>query len=126
METNLAISVDLKKYRLRIHKKTLHILGMPSYVQLLINPVEMIIAICGAEEKTPEAHKVHLSQLNADNSFELYSKSFVNQLKAIVPNLDPGHSYRFYGKKVTNKNAVIFQMTSIEKITRNEVNTVNE
>lgn len=32
--------IDMKKYRIRIRKQTLHQLGDPSYIQLLINPGE--------------------------------------------------------------------------------------
>ena len=37
------LSVDIKKYRIRIHKATLHLLGDPPYIQLLINPSSSIV-----------------------------------------------------------------------------------
>ena len=43
--TLLSISIDLKKNRIRIHKNTLHAIGSPSYILLLVNPVENSLAI---------------------------------------------------------------------------------
>lgn len=120
-DLNISISVDLKKHRLRIHRNTLNALSVPKYVQLMINPKEMVIAICGSDRAMLESHKVNLSQLGAENSYELYSKTLINELKAIVPNLDSGNSYRFYGKKIAGENIAVFQMTSIQKIERTEV-----
>ena len=39
-ETSLkpVLCIDLKKNRIRIHKLTLHMLGDPEYIQLLVNP----------------------------------------------------------------------------------------
>lgn len=121
---NVSISVDLKKYRLRIHRNTLNALSVPKFVQLMINPKDMVIAICGSDKDLPESHKVNLSQLGADNSYELYSKTLITELRAIVPDLDTGNSYRFYGRKIPNENIVIFPMTSIQKNDRTEVISV--
>lgn len=120
---NVSISVDLKKHRLRIHRNTLNALSVPKFVQLMINPKDMVIAICGSDKDLPESHKVNLSQLGAENSYELYSKTLINELKAIVPDLCSGNLYRFYGRKVANENIVIFSMTSIQKLDGTEVNS---
>lgn len=39
------LCIDLKKNRIRIHKLTLHMLGDPEYIQLLVNPCTHMIAI---------------------------------------------------------------------------------
>ena len=46
-ETSLkpVLCIDLKKNRIRIHKLTLHMLGDPEYIQLLVNPQDSMIAI---------------------------------------------------------------------------------
>lgn len=44
--------IDLKKNRIRIHKQTLHLLGDPEYIQLLINPVTRLIAVRRSIQKT--------------------------------------------------------------------------
>ena len=45
-ETSLkpVLCIDLKKNRIRIHKLTLHMLGDPEYIQLLVNPQDSMIA----------------------------------------------------------------------------------
>ena len=45
----VTLSIDLKKYRIRVHKSTLHLLGDPRYIQLLINPSDQIVAIRSVE-----------------------------------------------------------------------------
>ena len=42
MNSNIGISIDLKKNRIHIHKPTLHLLGNPTLIQLLFNPEERI------------------------------------------------------------------------------------
>lgn len=120
MNNNLSISVDLKKYRLRIHRNTLNALSVPQYVQLMINPKEMCLAICGTDKALAETHKVSLSQLNAEISYEIYSKKLMTELCTIVPNLDKGKSYRLYGRKIVGTNVVLFPMTSIHAIGKNK------
>lgn len=39
------LCIDLKKNRIRIHKHTLHMLGDPEYIQLLVNPCTHMIAV---------------------------------------------------------------------------------
>ena len=56
---NADIVIDVKKYRLRIYKSTLHELGDPMNIQLLIDPTKMHFAIVPVEKKqsgdqTPE------------------------------------------------------------------------
>ena len=41
----VTIAVDLKKYRIRIHRSTLTLLGTPKYVQFLVSPSAMMLAI---------------------------------------------------------------------------------
>ena len=31
------ISIDLKKYRIRVHKESLHLIGDPAYIQFLVS-----------------------------------------------------------------------------------------
>ncbi|MBR2883597.1 MAG: hypothetical protein IKB93_02285 [Clostridia bacterium] len=120
MKNNISISVDLKKYRLRIHRNTLNALSVPKYVQLMINPEEMSLAICGTDKALAESHKVSLSQLNAEISYELYSKKLMTELCAIVPNLDKGKSYRLYGRKIAGEKVALFPMTSIQAIEKSK------
>ena len=114
--TTVTISIDLKKYRLRIHKYTLGLLGIPNYVQLLVNPKGMQIALIGQETNTRDAHKVNLKCLQPDNSFELYSKALIVQLCRLVPGLDLGCTYRLTGTVLHNKTIAVFPLSTLQKI----------
>ena len=38
------LTLDPARTRIRIHKKTLRLLGSPAYIQFLVNPEELYIA----------------------------------------------------------------------------------
>ena len=56
------LCIDLKKNRIRIHKLTLHMLGDPEYIQLLVNPQDSMIAIRKSVRKDYLAHRVRYSK----------------------------------------------------------------
>ena len=39
------MSIDLKKYCIRIHKACLHLIGDPKYIQILVNLDDMAVVI---------------------------------------------------------------------------------
>ena len=84
----VTIAVDLKKYRIRIHRSTLALLGTPKYVQFLVSPSAMMLAIQGTDKRTNYTHRVNLAALHPDNSYEIYSTSFVNKLCSLMEGLD--------------------------------------
>lgn len=112
----VSISVDLKKYRIRVHKSTLALLGIPKYVQLLVSPTEMMFAIQGVDSKSRDSHRVNLEAIQPDNSFELYSKAFVGTLCSLVPNLDSGCTYRLTGEVLSEENAAVFSLSTLQKV----------
>ena len=48
-DNSAIMTIDLKWNRFRIHKSTLNKMGNPQYVQFLVNPEEMLIAILGSD-----------------------------------------------------------------------------
>ena len=48
-DNSAIMTIDLKRSRFRIHKSTLNKMGNPQYVQFLVNPEEMFIAILGSD-----------------------------------------------------------------------------
>ena len=42
-----SLTLDPFRNRIRIHKKTIRRLGSPAYVQFLVNPEELYIAVLG-------------------------------------------------------------------------------
>lgn len=119
--TNLTtcISVDIKKYRIRLHKAMLHLLGNPSYVQLLVNPTSRIVAIKAITKQSSgdQSHRINKKALSSDNSVEIYSRAFVLKLHTVMPELNEGSSYRIFGKIVLSEKIAVFPLQSIQCIT---------
>ncbi len=121
-QQTLRISMDFKKHRLRIHKTTLGFLGIPKYVQILVDPINMQVAIRGIDNKLRDAHRVNLSVLQHDNSYELYSKSLFQQLCVLLPNLDFNYTYRMSGRIIESENIALFSLKSLKKVESLEEN----
>ena len=45
-----SLTLDPFRNRIRIHKKTIRRLGSPAYVQFLVNPEELYIAVLGSDK----------------------------------------------------------------------------
>lgn len=112
----VTMSVDLKKYRIRIHRNTLALLGTPKYIQLLVSPSAMMLAIQGTDKRTHFTHRVNLEALHPDNSYEIYSTLFVNKLCSLVSDLDTGCTYRLTGELVNDDNAAVFPLSTLQKV----------
>lgn len=112
---SVSIAVDLKKYRIRIHKSTLDLIGNPNYIQLLVSPSQMTVAVQGIGDKTPAAHRVGLSRLRTANSFELYSTLLITKLRTMAPDLSEGYCYRLVGKAYPEQQLALFSLKNYEK-----------
>ena len=77
-DNSAIMTIDLKRSRFRIHKSTLNKMGNPQYVQFLVNPEEMFIAILGSDRPLAggTANRVKLVQL-PNHSIEFYSNTLL-------------------------------------------------
>lgn len=76
------IVIDSKNSRIRIHRNTLHLLGDPKYIQLLVNPQQLTLAILPSQElKT--ANAVRWDRIAERKSCELYSKVKVSRRQGV-------------------------------------------
>jgi len=107
-----AISVNLKRPLIRIHKDTLHLIGDPDYVLLLVNPKECTLAVLPSDRSDPKAHHISKSSLINKKSFELYSTSLVNNLRNLCKHWEDNNAYRIYGEIIPNKSVIRFNMTT--------------
>ena len=112
----VTIAVDLKKYRIRIHRNTLALLGTPKYIQLLVSPSAKMMAIQGVDTRTRFTHRVNLAALRPDNSYEIYSSLFVSQLLALVTNLDAKCTYRLTGEIGAEENGAVWPRSTIQDV----------
>ena len=112
------ITLDLKKYRIRIFKAALHQIGDPAYIQLLVNPHAMAFAIKSTDRKSCRglAHKVDKATMRSDNSIEIYSRSFIDKLQEVVPDLEDKGTYRIPGTVVPKEKMVVFSLKNIVSI----------
>lgn len=113
-----SLLVDLKKYRIRIHKNTLISIGNPNYVLLLVNPDERILAILCSNSSEPRAHHISWIFLGKRKSFELYSRSLVKNLLDICSNWQDNQSYRLYGDIISKEGVAQFHMDDFVPLNR--------
>jgi len=110
-ELKPAISVNLKRPLIRIHKDTLHILGDPEYVLLLVNPQERSIAILPSDRSDVTAHHISKYNLIHKKSFELYSTNLIRNLRVLAQDWLENRTYRMYGYQVQGQQVVKFLMS---------------
>ena len=124
MTNKPAITIDLKKRRIRIHITTLHILNDPPYVELLVNPGKLTLAVRASQQKHRLAHKMYYDTQH-DN--ELYSDALLRQLRRICTWMELRSSYRIYGTHYPDQNLVIFEMHKMVLINDpSEKESINE
>lgn len=116
-ERIVSISIDIKKYRIRIHKATLHLLGDPNYIQLLFNPDDMLVGLQCLEASSPRdlAEQVSLGKVRPDCCFEMYSKPLIKNIQSVV-GLEDGCSYRLVGHLIPSEHIAVFSMKTIQKL----------
>lgn len=105
-----AILVDLKKYRIRIHKNTLHSIGVPDNILLLVNPEDRTLAIQRCDYSDLRAHHISWASLVNKKSFELYSRPLVKSLHDICSNWQDKQSYRIYGEIIPSEGVAQFHL----------------
>ena len=111
------LTLDLKKHRIRIHKQTLHLLGDPEYIQLLVNPDARLIAIRRSIRNDYLAHKV---QLTTCICYELCSRELIQTLQKVNSELETKKSYRIYGKFNPKECIAHFSMDDIVLINESQ------
>ena len=111
-----AISVDIKKSRIRVYKTTLAQLGLPKYIQLLVNPTERKIAIRGLDKRCKESHAVSFSHMRTDYSYELYSKELITNLMRVFPDIEPNGTYKLTGEVFTENKVAMFSLDTLVKL----------
>ncbi len=112
------MTIDLKRNRFRIFGETLKHLGNPTYIQFLINPEELFIAILGSDRPLSggTANKIPLH--DSRGAAEFYSATLMSGIFDIYGVLDFRFSYRLTGEIDTVNRVAYFSLRSIQKIER--------
>ncbi len=118
VQTGTILSIDPKKHRIRIHKSTLHALGDPRYIQLLVSTNRRIVAVKCVDKvmSGDQSYRVNSEMLGPDNSCEIYSSSFIKELCSVVGGLDESGTYRLLGKIIETQRMAIFAMDTIARV----------
>lgn len=111
------VSIDFKRSRVRIHKESLHLIGDPKYIQLLVNVEQCRVAIRGidADTRGSDAHRINHARFNSEFGFEIYSRSFVSKLRSAFSGFEEDCTYRLSGIVYPNERAVVFDVRSKQK-----------
>ncbi|HAN20644.1 MAG: hypothetical protein A2Y15_06470 [Clostridiales bacterium GWF2_36_10] len=112
------ISIDLKKFRIRVHKESLHLIGDPKYIQFLVNMNSRLVAIRAVEKEQVDlqTHRVDQTRMESDFSFEIYSRPFIERLRKEFDCLGEGNSYRLTGAAIQSERIAVFSLDSLQKI----------
>ena len=110
MENRPSLLVDMRKGRIRIHKNTLHALGDPGFVLLVVNPEEHTFGIKCSMVDDKLAHRVRRSTMESRVCYEIYSKSLMSAFHKLCPDWDDKKNYRLEGNVITDENMVVFSM----------------
>ena len=116
---NICMSIDMKKYRIRLHKTTLKLLGNPSSVQFLINPEKKQILLRNMDDCLEDITvlKIHKFQKNSDCSIDFYSIKLVKMIQSAAGTMDEKSCYRLYGKLHPTKKFGLFSFNNVEQVT---------
>ena len=116
-QTKVNLTVDLKHNLIRLHKSTLHLLGDPPYIQLLINPSSRIVALKASSGNSPgdSVHRVSRKRLHSTRSVEIYSISFTQRLTSVISELKEGHRYRMCGEIILPEKLALFSFDSLNE-----------
>lgn len=102
------ILIDLKKDRIRIYKRTLHVIGSPKYIFLLVNPDNRTIIVLRSDQDDQRAFHLPQSCFNSKQSVELHSKALIQSLRNMCDDWIDDYSYRIYGTVIENEGIAQF------------------
>ena len=115
IDPNITMSIDMKKYRLRIHKQTLKALGYPNFVQLLISPKSRVIVILKCEKETPGKQEIPVSfdKPNSSGTFDIYCKELITRIQNEFGGLEHPGLCHLEGFPVPEKSGVCFPLKTL-------------
>ncbi len=96
----ITMSIDMKKYRIRIHRNTLHALKDPERIQLLLHPeIPAVLVRCPQpNEPFGQTEKVVFDKPGNSGTFQMYSMELILRIQRRYPVLKDGELYRLTGR----------------------------
>jgi len=119
------LTLDIKRNRIRLYRDTLRALGDPAFIQFLINPEDLYIAILGSEIPlsggTANRVRIPTSRMDGRVSVEFYSQVFLDGISKIFGALDPAFNYHLTGEIDKVNRVAYFSMRTMQKIERRKL-----
>lgn len=106
-----SLVIDLKKNRIRIHKKTLHLLDNPDYIQILVNPSTATIALRHCSAKDYRAERIKWSVVSTKQCCEFYSKYLIKSLRGVFFAWEDDRCYHIDGQLIETERLAKFCMS---------------
>ena len=98
--------IDCPSTRIRIHRRTFHLLGDTEYVKILNNPTARCIAFRSRIDK--RAERIHWNAIGEKQCCEFYSKYLIRQIRKVLFDVDTKQAYRIMGQFVAREELVYF------------------
>ena len=110
------LTLDPARNRIRIHRQTIRLLGNPAYVQFLVNPEELYIAVLGSDKPIfgGTANKVRLSD-TTQQSVEFYSTILINNFYEMVGGFDLRFNYHLTGEVDQINRVAYFSLKTVKQ-----------
>lgn len=114
----ITVLIDMRYYKIRIHKKLLHLLGDPEYIRLLINPKTKILAIKAVPyAKTGDSiHKIGKLISDPHRTVEITSCPLLKELKYINGEIEDGKTYYLYGIVIASEQMAVLSLEDATRI----------
>lgn len=112
MSDNLIyLTLDRRSHRIRITNEMLAYIGMPRYLQFLINPKEKMMLVKAMDRGTTQeqAYKVQYQPSN-DSYIELHSKQLIDKFGDAFTEYEKGKIYRIFGRVIPRERSLCFDL----------------
>lgn len=118
-QAHALLTLDPVRNRIRIHRQTLRLLRNPAYVQFLVNPEELYIAVLGSDKPISggTANKVRLSD-TTQQSVEFYSTILLNNFSEMVGGFDLRFNYQLMGEIDQVNRVAYFSFKTLKQLER--------
>lgn len=118
-QSQALLTLDSVRNRIRIHRQTIRLLRNPAYVQFLVNPEELYIAVLGSDKPISggTANKVRLSD-TTQQSVEFYSSILLNNFSEMVGGFDLRFNYQLTGEIDPVNRVAYFSFKTVKQMER--------
>ena len=106
------LALDMKKNRIRVHRITLHLLGDPDYIQLLVNPDDKVVIIKKSKQEDRLSLHIRWKQLGEKQCCEFTSKSLLESIRSLQSDWVPDQTYKIYGNLYHNNALAAFPLNN--------------